>query len=323
MNFSLVEKTIAWKQFFRDVQEGLGHAYIFISEDEEQLSSFMHFSTLACFCPTVCCECETCQSVADGSHPDVYRKNGDGMKVKDDMEPLLERVEMRPVRAERKVFVIENADKMNPSCQNKLLKTFEEPPPHVTMILGASSESGLLPTIRSRGKKLYPEPLSSRDIIGELTEDGFDEDTATVAAAYSMGNLMRARKFAEGGNYRDQYEQVFEMLMQLKKSGQIAEYVMGPNFAKDRIALTLDFMDVILSDAMKELLQTDARRFTVGRERDLRQVASGFSAQGIAMSLEAINVAREQLKFNVNAANVANGVLFAMLEARYKWQKKA
>ena len=322
MNFSLVENTIAWKQFYRDVKEGLGHAYIFISEDGEQLASFLHFAALACFCPDVCCECETCQSVADGSHPDVYRKNGDGMKVKDDMEPLLDRVEMCPVKGSRKVFVIENADKMNPVCQNKLLKTFEEPPAYVTMILGASSESGLLSTIRSRGKKLYPQPLASSQIVGELTEDGFDGDTAAIAAAYSMGNLQKARQFAEGGNYRDQYEQVFEMLMTLKKSGQIAEYVVGPNFTKEKIALTLDFMDVILSDAMKELLQTDAQRFTVGRERDLRQVAAGFSAQGIAMSLEAINVAREQLKFNVNAANVASGVLFAILEARYKWQKK-
>ncbi len=322
MDFALVEKNRAWKQFYRDVRSGLGHAYIFLTEDKELLSSLMHFAALACFCPSVCCECEVCQSVADGSHPDVYRKSGDGMKVRDDLEPLLERVEMQPVRADKKVFLIEDADKMNVVCQNKLLKTFEEPPPHVTMILGASSESGLLSTIRSRGKKLFAESLSSEDIVRELTEDGIDEYSAEVAAAYSMGNLYKARKFAEGGDYREQYEQVFSMLMSLKKSAQIAEYALGDNFGKDRIALTLDFMDVILSDAMKTTVGSDAQRFTVGRERDLLQVASGFSAQGLAMALEVINVAREQLNYNVNAANVANGVLFGILEARYKWQKK-
>ena len=322
MNFSLVEKNKAWRQFYRDVKEGLGHAYIFIGEDRELLSSFLHFATLACFCKNVCCECPTCVSVAEGSHPDVYRRNGEGMKVKEDIEPLLDLVEIKPVRADKKVFVIENADKLNAACQNKLLKTFEEPPSYVTMILGASSESGLLSTIRSRGKKLYPEPLPASDVADELIEDGVEKSTAYLAAAYSMGNLYKARKFAEEGDYREQYEQVFEMLMQMKKSSQIAEYALGPNFSKEKIGLTLDFMDVILSDAMKVTLETEAQRFTVGREYDLRKVASGFSAQGLAMSLEAINAAREQLNFNVNAANVANGVLFGILEARYKWQKK-
>ena len=322
MNFALVEKNKAWKQFYTDVKKGLGHAYIFISEDKELLGSFLYFATLACFCPSVCCECETCKSVAEGLHPDVERRTGNGMKVREDLEPLLERVEMRPVNGGRKVFVIDEADKMNVSCQNKLLKTFEEPPAYVTMILGASSESGLLSTIRSRGKKIYPETLSSGDIVTELIEDGIDEETAKVASAYSMGNLYRARQFAEGGDYREQYEQVFLMLMQMKKSAQIAEYALGENFSKEKIALTLDFMDIILSDAMKYLVGTDAQKFTVGRERDLTQVAAGFSAQGIAMAIEAINVAREQLKFNVSAANVANGVLFGILEARYKWQKK-
>ena len=137
-----------------------------------------------------------------------------------------------------------------------------------------------------------------------------------------MGNLDKARKFAEGGDYREQYEQVFVMLMQMKKSAQIAEYALGENFSKEKIALTLDFTEIILSDAMKTLLKTDARKFTVGRERDLVQVAAGFTAQGLAMAIEAVNTAREQLKFNVNAANVANGVLFGILEARYKWQKR-
>lgn len=322
MNFALVEKNRAWKQFFRDVQEGLGHAYIFITEDRELLSSFLHFATLACFCPKVCCECDTCQSVADGSHPDVLRRSGNGMKVKEDLEPMLEVVETRPVRGNRKVFVIDEADKMNVVCQNKLLKTFEEPPPSVTMILGASSESGLLSTIRSRGKKIYPEALTSEEIAAELTEDGIDGETAMVAAAYSMGDLYKARQFAEGGDYREQFEQVFVMLMQMKKSAQIAEYALGENFSKDKIALTLDFAEIILSDAMKMLLGTDAQKFTVGRERDLTQVAAGFTAQGLAMAIETVNVAREQLKFNVNVANVASGVLFGILEARYKWQKR-
>ena len=322
MNFTLVEKNRAWKQFFGDVQKGLGHAYIFVSEDQELLASFLHFAALACFCPDVCCECDTCVSVAEGSHPDVERRTGNGMKVKEDLEPLLERVEMRPVRGNRKVIIIEEADKMNASCQNKLLKTFEEPPPYITMILGASSENGLLSTIRSRGKKIYPETLSSSDIKEELMEDGIDEETATVASVYSMGNLYKARQFASGGDYREQYEQVFLMLMQMKKSAQIAEYALSDNFSKEKIALTLDFMDIILSDAMKYLTGTDAKKFTVGRERDLIQVAAGFSAQGLAMAIEAVNAAREQLKFNVGVANVANGVLFGILEARYKWQRK-
>ncbi len=322
MNIEIVRKNSAWKRFQEDLRKGLGHAYIVIGEDSELVSSFLYFASLACFCPTICCECATCQSIAEGSHPDVFWGDGGKMKVKEDVEPMLERVEVKPIQGDKKVFIIENADKLNVVCQNKLLKTFEEPPPHVTFLLGASGESGLLATIRSRGKKLLLDTLSSEDILTELTEDGTDYDTASLSAAYGMGNLTKARLFSQGGDYRDRFEQVFLMMMQLKKSSQIAQYAVGENFTKDNIGMTLDFMEILLSDAMKLLLGSTASTCTVGRENDLMRVSSGFTAAGLAMALEAIQKAREQLNFYVNVANVANGVLFGILEARYKWQKK-
>ncbi len=320
MNPETVRKNTAWKQFLSDARRRLGHAYIFISEDDELMAALLHHASLACFCPDVCGECDVCQSIADGSHPDIYRGDGSAMKV-EDVEPLLDRVEILPVRSDKKVFVIKNADKLSPQVQNKLLKTFEEPPAYVTIILGASGESGLLSTIRSRGKKLYADLLSTEDITAELVEDGVNKTSAGIAAAYGMGNLKKAQDFAQSGDYREQYEKVFDMLIHLKKSSQIASYVVQDIFSKEKIALTVDFMEIILGDAMKTILHTTAQKCNVNRDADLTEVASGFTAAGLSMALNAVNKAKEQLFFNVNAANVANDVLFGILEARYKWKK--
>jgi DNA polymerase-3 subunit delta' len=103
---------------------------------------------------------------------------------------------MRPFEAERRVFVIVEADRMNDESQNALLKTLEEPAPFAHLILVSSAPGRLLPTIVSRLQPVRFGPVPAARIAELLEADGVESRTALACARLSAGNATRARYLA-------------------------------------------------------------------------------------------------------------------------------
>ena len=80
------------------------------------------------------------------------------------MRLLKEQAQFKPLHGERRIFLIDQADRANDQAANSLLKTLEEPPPHLILILTANNLYDLLPTIRSRSVVLNFSPLSTDDM---------------------------------------------------------------------------------------------------------------------------------------------------------------
>ncbi len=100
-----------------------------------------------------CGECPDCRAVARGGHPDVHRlapSSKSRLIVIDQIRELRRTVHLSARGDNWKVFLIEDADRMNSAAQNTFLKTLEEPPPRTILILITSRPAALLPTIRSR-----------------------------------------------------------------------------------------------------------------------------------------------------------------------------
>ena len=110
--------------------------------------------------------------------------------------------------------------------------------------------------------------------------------------------------------------------MNLKKSSQIPEFAYKKEFGKDDISITLDFMEIILSDVMKEVTNSSAPKFVKSREFDVKTIAKGYSPDSVSVAITLINEARKKLTANINPSNVAVSLLFGILEAKYKWQKR-
>lgn len=315
----LVASRNAYKNFEYDVKNGLGHAYMLICDDPYAREEFLKIAAKRVFCDDVFADTASNIAIEGNNHLDVRFFDGDKMNVKSVTE-LTENAAIRPVVSDRKLYLIDNADKLSPQAQNKLLKTYEEPPEFLTIILACSDENGILPTIRSRAKKLNFESFTSSEIAAYLQNEGYEADKIEVAAALGGGSIARSENYLSDEKSGDLYLKCFDLLLNLNSSGNIVDYLYGESFTKENVLLTLDFLEIIICDAMKLNSKSGAPLQNVGREFDLRKISEKFTPQSAAMALYAISAGRKKLNFYINSVTSAEKILFDILEARYKWQ---
>lgn len=159
-----------------------------------------------------CGVCESCQLFEVGSHPDfehVYKElrefteDGKGkpppveLPINVIREFLIKKVATRPTRSQRKVFVVSEAEKLNISSQNCVLKVLEEPPAYCCIILLCTRMERLLPTTKSRCQTIRFGPIDEQIIVEKLKESGIDSRKAQYFARLSSGSLGAACQWAE------------------------------------------------------------------------------------------------------------------------------
>lgn len=159
--------------------------------------------------------CEVTERVARDSHPDLtwVRPSGASeMLVSDIEEPVVAGATRTPFEAARRVFVIEQAQSMNEQAANRMLKTLEEPPDFVHLILLADRREEVLATIASRCQQVRFDPLASEHIERRLLERGIEQATAEACARLALGDAQLAGWLAgpEGARLRAHAESFVE-----------------------------------------------------------------------------------------------------------------
>jgi DNA polymerase-3 subunit delta' len=154
---------------------------------------------------TGCGECSSCLRILRRRHPDVHLIAPEGPLIPVDVirEVVVPEAARSPFEGRQKVFVIEDADKMNDPAQNALLKTLEEPQPDTTFVLISEQEEELLETIRSRCRTVRLESVPESSIVELLTAEGVAEEAALLAARLSEGDIDRARSLALDDSARE------------------------------------------------------------------------------------------------------------------------
>lgn len=116
-----------------------------------------------------CNNCRACLMFSDSNHPDYYeidKEKTESVKI-DEIREMQEKIYEKPITSRKKVYVINNAEQMTKEAQNCLLKTLEEPPEFVSIILVSNNENNLLTTIKSRCTKI----AFTEEMEEELTEE--------------------------------------------------------------------------------------------------------------------------------------------------------
>jgi DNA polymerase III subunit delta' len=137
--------------------------------------------------------------VEHGTHPDltwVAPSGAHEMLRRDVQESVVAAASHTPFESSHRVFVLERADTMNDEAANALLKTLEEPPPYVVLLLLTDNPSQVLPTISSRCQPVRFDPLPAAQLAEKLQGRGIDPETATACARLSLGDGERALTLA-------------------------------------------------------------------------------------------------------------------------------
>jgi DNA polymerase III subunit delta' len=145
-----------------------------------------------------CGQCSTCLRILRRRHPDVHHVVPEGPLIPVDVvrDYVTPEAARSPFEGSCKVFIIEEADRMNDPAQNALLKTLEEPQADTVFVLVSDKEDDLLETVRSRCRTVRLEAVPERRIVEVLIEEGAIESGAVLAARASEGHLERARVLA-------------------------------------------------------------------------------------------------------------------------------
>ena len=164
-------------------------------------------------CPEAGCgDCRSCHEVLSGGHPDVVRFSPESVIIKvADARALVERAAWLPDRGRWTVVVVEDADRLNDSSGNALLKAVEEPTPHTVWLLCAPSTEDVLPTIRSRCRTLALRTPPWRDVAAMLVDGGVDPAMAAFAARAAQGHIGRARALATDEEARLRRQEVLRV----------------------------------------------------------------------------------------------------------------
>ena len=139
------------------------------------------------------------ERIARSSHPDLTWVTPSGaaeMLVSDVDEPVVAAAARTPFEAARRVFVIERVETMNDEAANRLLKTLEEPPSFVHMLLLTDRREAVAPTIASRCQHVRFNPLPAATLAAALEGEGIESERALACARLSLGDAARARVLA-------------------------------------------------------------------------------------------------------------------------------
>lgn len=196
----------------------LPHALLFVGPQGVGKSLFARLLAQCLLCERhtdeelqACGECPACRQMAAGTHPDFLQvgcpegKNEIpiellvGSREHRGREGLCYDLSLHPMSGDRKVAIIDDAQLMNESGANALLKTLEEPPSYAVLILVATDAADMLPTIRSRCQQVRFAPLNETDVAALLVDQGLvgDAHEAETVAALSEGSLNVAAQLLD------------------------------------------------------------------------------------------------------------------------------
>jgi DNA polymerase-3 subunit gamma/tau len=153
--------------------ERISHAYLFCGPRGTGKTSTARGLAKAINCLTngkgePCNSCTMCQSITEGRALDVIEVDAASNRGIDEIRNLREKVNYAPNQARRKVYIIDEVHMLTKEASNALLKTLEEPPPHVIFILATTEAHKLLPTILSRCQRFDFHRLSQTDLVTKL-----------------------------------------------------------------------------------------------------------------------------------------------------------
>jgi len=232
----LVGQDAAVRQLREAIASGaVGHAYLFAGPQGvgRELAAYALAASLNCE-QGGCGVCEICARVLRRAHPDVQLIAPQGAQILvDQVRELRQAAHRSAMEGRAKVFVIEDAHRLNPAAANALLKVLEEPPADVAFVLVTGSPEDMPETIVSRCRRVDFKPLSPVEIERILREQHDAPAELASWAARTAGNLSRALRFVKDPEAPERRRAHLEIAGRLVRGGAAEAVRLGVEAAAE------------------------------------------------------------------------------------------
>lgn len=291
-------------------KDRLAHAYLFEGPAGSGITEVTHFfvKLLLCEMPVQNVPCETCRSCQlynSGNHPSILFIEPDGQNIKiDQIRELIFKMNKTGFSTGRKIYVIEQADRMNNSSANALLKFLEEPEFNVTAILLTERLNAIMSTIRSRCQLVSFQLLSRPNMMEGLAAEGL---TASMSATVSMltQSIDEAVQLSVDETFIQQRKIVLKMMEVADSNVHEALLLLQAEWLplfkeKEDAERGLDMLLFAYRDIASVKAGLDTARTYPDMEETWKQMALQRSFSVLSQQLQAVLQAKQQLPRNMN-----------------------
>lgn len=264
------------------------------------------------------------------SHVDIinYKTNENTFKVSNVRE-IVEEVNKKPYEGNQKVIILYDGQKMTTEAQNALLKTIEEPPKGVYIIILSSSLELILDTIKSRCQITKLSPLDGNSLLEFIDRDykNLDEATKKSLVAFSQGIPGRIEKFANDTSFAVIRNFVLDLFFSIasRNNKEIMEYTSYfDSKSKSEVAKALngrneDFLEQIISFTRDIILckEVSDEDLIINSDKieQIRKITSLMPYKKLREFVRIVDETRDNLKSNTNRVLTFNEMMRKMMEA--------
>ncbi len=268
-----------------------------------------------------CMECHSCKQAVSMNHPDIIKvmhEKPNSIGVDDIRAQVANDVVIKPYSGPKKIYIINEGEKMTVAAQNALLKTLEEPPAYTVIFILTTNVETLLPTIVSRCVVLAMKPVEDEKVKRFLMDSmDLPDYKAEVCAAFSRGNIGKARMLAMSEEF-DNIKAEAVSLMKNIKDMEIHEIVTAikkiGDYSMD-ISDYLDMLSVWYRDVLLYKATNDLNHLIFKEEvQYIRKAAKLSTYEGIENIIEMLDKTKQRLAANVNFDLAMELLLLTMKE---------
>ncbi|MDR1018890.1 MAG: DNA polymerase III subunit delta' [Lachnospiraceae bacterium] len=289
----------------------VSHAYIMYGEkgSGKKMLANLFANTLLCEkgLEDPCNDCGACKQIEAGTHPDliyVTHEKEASIGVEDIRRQIGDTVDIRPYQGKYKIYIMDNAQIMTTEAQNALLKILEEPPSYVVIMLLTDNVDALLSTITSRCVMLRIHQIREELIASYLVaNEGIDEEYAKALAAFSRGNIGRAKDYLHNEDYKAVVTSALSFLTNIGEmsTSDLINRVKEALKYKVTINEYLDIMLVWFRDILLYKATYDVRKVIfVDRLKTIKDLAMRCSYEDIQYIIDRIRESKKRISANVN-----------------------
>jgi DNA polymerase-3 subunit delta' len=314
-------------------RSSVAHAYLFTGPRNcgKTTTALAFASALNCADPTpegdACGRCMSCLRIQAGNDADVQAISPEKDQTTiDQMREMIRSLSFAPLSGKYRVYIVEQADTLNPSSENCILKVLEEPPPYAVLILLSSNPNSLLPTIRSRCRVVRFSRASTSQIEEVLSSLSLSDDERRVIAACSQGLVGKAIGAASGPEFMEERQAVLQALrawangpavMGLQTAETIrklAEPKKNDPDERTRIRRLTEMLDHVLSwySDLLSMKVGGVQHINVDYADDLSDEVGRYSTRRLRRAIRSIMDTRRYLEGNITPQLALENLFFEL-----------